>query len=172
MLKLEFVAETPEGLNAVIKDYVSKLKGTRGGKGSDVEAETGNTPPNPLAPPTGQTAHQFQPQNGQASGFPGQGGGFAPQAGGATTQAAFPAHGAGTLDPTIADAVNKVISRIDGAISSGQPMEACRQWVAGQFAAAGHPDAQNATIDQLKQVFLPRMALPWLQQMYGLMGGK
>ncbi len=142
-----------------VKEFVKSLKGTRGGKDKDDEAAPGNAP-QPMAPPTGQ-----------ASAFPGAGG-FAPQAGGAGGQTAFPAHGAATLDPVITELVGKVLGRIDGAIQSGQSAESCRQWVAGQIASAGHPDAMNATLDQIKALYLPKMAAPWLSQIYALMGGK
>jgi len=146
-----------------VKEFVKQLKGTRGGKSDNADEATAGNAPAPLMPQTGQIGQAFGSQSAGA---------FAPPVGGATTLGGFPAAGAATLDPTIAELVNKCIGRIDGALQSGQPAENCRQWLAGQLASAGHPDASSATLDQIKQVYLPKMAAPWLSQIYTLMGGK
>jgi hypothetical protein len=91
-------------------------------------------------PPTAVTA---QPQPSQ--GFPG-GNGAAPA----------PAH------PLVA----AILARIDGAVGSGQPADAIVTWFRQQIG----PDAANASLDQLKQVFIPRMTETQLKQIAPQLG--
>lgn len=137
-----------------VKEFVKSLKGTRGGKGGDADegAATGQAPA-PLAPPTGQ-----------AAGFPGAG--FAPQGAGAGLAAgAFLATGATGLAPEVLALVTRITTRIDGAIASGQPADQVLAWFRGQCG----PEAAGATMDQIKQVFLPKAAMPTLENIAKLM---
>lgn len=146
-----------------VKDFVKQLKGTRGGKGGGSDegdgaqaGTTGQAPP-PLAPPAGG-----------APGFPGAGGAtFAPPGAGAgAAGGAFPAAGASVgPSPEVLALVNRVVARIDGAIASGQAADQVLQWFRGQCG----PDAANATLDQIKTIFLPKLATPSLENIAKLM---
>lgn len=156
MLKLEFHANTPEELAAHVRDFVKGLKGTRAGKGGDDNEDGAKAPP-PQAPPTGQT---FQAQGGGAA--------FAPQAGGVVqTGAAFVAPGAPS--PEVLQLVQGIVTRLDGAIQSGQAPDAALNW-AKQQIAPHDASVANATMDQVKQHYLPRLPLPALQQVARFMG--
>lgn len=150
-MKLEF-----ESIEEV-KEFVTKLKGTRGGKAGDKddEAQAGAAPA-PLAPPiTGATA--FNP------------GGFAPPVGGAGQPGgAFPAAGAAVLAPEVQALVNRVVVRIDGAIASGQPADQVLAWFRNECAKGG-VDATNATMDQIKAVLLSKLSVPSLENIAKLM---
>lgn len=135
-----------------VKEFVTQLKGTRGKKGDGDEATTGGAPA-PIQPPAGGVA-----------GFPGAGGAtFAPPGGGAAP-GAFPAPGAGP-SPEVAAIVQRINVRLDGAIAAGQPAEQATAWLRGQCG----PEAANATLDQLKTVFLPKAAMPTLENIAKLM---
>lgn len=77
-----------------------------------------------------------------------------------TPPPAQPAHGfPGANGPTPPPAaahplVGKIIERIDSSLASGQTPEAIVAWFGQQIG----PEAANATIDQLKQILLPRMS--------------
>jgi hypothetical protein len=94
-------------------------------------------------------AATFQPAVAQVAppsqGFPG-GNGAAPA----------PAH------PLVA----AILARIDGAVGSGQPADAIVTWFRQQIG----PDAANASLDQLKQVFIPRMTEGQLKQIAPQLG--
>lgn len=139
-----------------VKDFVKQLKGARGGKNdADDGPQTGQQAPAPLAPPTGQV-QGFQPGST----------GFAPPVGGAGPQGgAFPAAGAQAVAPEVQALVNRIVGAIDKAIQSGQPVEGVAQWFRGQCG----PEAANFTLDQIKQVALPRAALPVLENIAKLM---
>ncbi len=142
-----------------VKEFVGNLKGTRGGrKGEPDEAGEGKSAPAPMLPPTG---------TGGQAGFPGAGStGFAPPAGGATQAGAGPfAPGAPAVAPEVAALVTRISTRIEGAVASGQPADAVLQWFRGQCGA----EAANATIEQIKTVFLPKLALPALENIAKLM---
>jgi hypothetical protein len=62
--------------------------------------------------------------------------------------------------------VTAILARIDGAVSSGQPSEAIVTWFRQQIG----PDAANATLDQLRQVFIPRMTETQLKQIAPQLG--
>jgi hypothetical protein len=99
-----------------------------------------------IAAATPLPAQSFAPpQAQQASGFPGANGPTPP-----------PAH------PLVA----AILARIDGAISSGQPAEAIVTWFRQQIG----PDAKDATVEQLKQVFIPRMSKAQLEQIAPQLG--
>jgi len=136
-----------------IQDFVKKLKGTRGGKEKpdELEQQLPAAAPAPLAPPTGgQTA-------------------FAPLAAGATAAAAGPfAAAANGPAPEVVALVQRIAVRIDGAIASGQPADQALGWFRGECQKAGL-DAANATMDQIKAVFLPKMPVPALESIAKLM---
>jgi hypothetical protein len=149
-MKLEF-----ESIEEV-KEFVTKLKGTRGGKADkeDEAAGAGNAPA-PLAPPAGG---QFAP-----------GAGFAPPAAGATPGVAGPfAAAAPVVAPEVLALVTRINTRIDGAVASGQPMEQMIAWFRGECAKAG-VDANSYTMDQIKAVALPKMPVPALEGIAKLM---
>lgn len=142
-MKLEF-----ESIEEV-KEFVTKLKGTRGKGGKDDadEAPATGQVPAPLQPPQGQT---FSPTA------------FAPQA----AAGAFPGpNAAPAMDPAIATLVNRITTRIDGAVASGQPADQVLAWFRGQCG----PEAANATMEQIKNVFLPKAAMPTLENIAKLM---
>ncbi len=142
--------DSVDELKAFVKnDLKAKRSGT-----ADVNedaAQAGNAP-TPLAPPAG------------GAGFPGAG--FAPQAPGATAGGAFLAAGAiaGPASEIVA-LVNRITVRIDGAIGSGQPADQVLAWFRGQCG----PEAANATMDQIKQSFLPKLPQPSLENIAKLM---
>jgi hypothetical protein len=92
-----------------------------------------------------QANNTFQPvPSPVAQGFPGGNG------------AAAPMHPLATA----------VIGKIDGAIGSGQPTESIAAWFRSQIG----PDAAQATLDQIKQVFIPRMTEAQLKQIAPQLG--
>lgn len=139
-----------------VKEFVTQLKGTRGKKGDvDEGVAAQGSAPAPLAPPTGT-----QP------GFnPGATTGFAPLAGGAATLGAFPAAGAPTVAPEVVALVNRIKAVVDSAVAKGQPVDQMLGWFRGQCG----PEAASYTMDQIKDVALPKMAVPALEQMAKLM---
>lgn len=136
-----------------VKDFVKQLKGTRGGKSEPDElGNAGQAAPQPLQPPAGGAAG-FNP-------------GFVPQGGGAgPTGGAFPAAGATGPAPEVLALVQRISAKIDGAIAGGQPAESVVTW----FRTQCGPEAANYTLDQIKQVALPRMAQVGLEQIAKLM---
>lgn len=147
MLKLTFTGATPDELTAQIKDYVKGLKGTRGGKGDAADEGAGTQV-------TGQTAPApLQPLQGT----------FNPGAGGA---AAFNP-GFGSVDPAVLALVQRIATRIDGLISSGQqPADSIVTWFRSQLGA----EAAGATLDQIKQTFLPKASTVALENITKLIG--
>lgn len=59
-----------------------------------------------------------------------------------------------------------IIGRIDSAIGSGQPADAILNWFRQQIG----PEAASATLEQLKQVFIPRMQETQLKQIAPQLG--
>lgn len=140
-----------------VKEFVGNLKGTRGKKGETDDAPVTGNAPAPLQPPNAGTQVGFNP---------GATAGFAPSVGGAGPAAgAFPAAGAPVLAPEIAALVQRINTRIDGAIASGQPADQVLAWFKSQCG----PEAANATMDQIKGVFLPKMAQLGLENVAKLM---
>jgi len=132
-------------------EFKSRIKNPRGGKDDNDTPETGNKAPSPILPPVQQSMQQpgaFQPSAGPA---------FSPPSGG------FPGMPAG--DPAVTAIVNRIVTRIDGAIASGQPVDQALNWFRGQCG----PDAANATMDQIKTVFLHKLAMPTLENIAKLM---
>ena len=127
---------------------------TKKEEADEAGAVTGNAPA-PLQPPAGGAAPGFNP------------GGFAPPAGGAAPQGgAFPAIGAQTGPaPEVVALVTRISNRVDEAIKSGQPADQVLAWFRGQCG----PEAANMTMDQIKGIALPKMAVPGLENIAKLM---
>lgn len=62
--------------------------------------------------------------------------------------------------------VTAIIAKIDGALSSGQPTDAVVMWFRQQIG----PDAANATLEQIKTVFIPRLSEAQLKQIAPQLG--
>jgi hypothetical protein len=142
------------------EEFKARIKNPRGGKGGDKD-DDGPAPgatqaPAPLMPPHNPNP-QFQPPQGQLIGGAPAPTAFAPPQGG------FP--GAPVGDPVVAGLVQRIVARIDGAIASGQPADAVLNWFRGQCGA----EAGAATMDQIKAVFLPKLAVPGLENIAKLM---
>ena len=134
------------------EEFKARIKNPRGSRTADDDG-AGNTTqaPAPLQPP--QTQPQaFNPTPAPAAFTPPQG--FP----GATV-------GAPVVDPVVAGLVQRVVARIDSAIASGQPADAVLNWFRGQAGA----EASAATMDQIKTVFLPKLAVPGLENIAKLM---
>ena len=69
------------------------------------------------------------------------------------------------VDPVVAGLVQRIVTRIDSAIASGQPADAVLTWFRGQCGA----EASAATMDHIKTVFLPKLAVPALENIAKLM---
>lgn len=130
-------------------EFKARIKNPRGGKDDDGPAPQGAAggAPAPIMPPQGgQPA--FNPATASASFTPPQG---------------FP--GAPVGDPVVAGLVQRIVARIDSAIASGQPADAVLNWFRGQCGA----EASAATMDQIKTIFLPKLAVPGLENIARLM---
>jgi len=81
-----------------------------------------------------------------------------------------PSHGFpganGAAPPPAHPLVTAILARIDGAVSSGQSADAIVTWFRQQIG----PDAANASLDQLRQVFIPRMTEVQLKQIAPQLG--
>jgi hypothetical protein len=62
--------------------------------------------------------------------------------------------------------VNAILARIDGALTSGQAPDAIVNWFRQQIG----PIAKDATLEQIKQVFVPRMSEMELKQLAPQLG--
>jgi hypothetical protein len=122
------------------------------GTDGDDTAGTGQIAPAPLAPPVGQ-----------AGGFPGPGAtAFTPPGAGA----AFPGPGATTIDPAVTALVARIQTRMDTAVASGATKaEDMLNWFRGQCG----PEAAQATMDQIKTIFLYKQSIPALENIAKLM---
>ncbi len=137
------------------EEFKARIKNPRGGKGSSDDADSAGQgtqqAPAPLQPPQAQPA-TFNPTPAsvppQAAFVPPQG---------------FP--GAPAADPVVAGLVGRINARIDSAIASGQPADAVLNWFRGQAGA----EASAATMDQIKAIFLPKLAVPALENIAKLM---
>ena len=77
----------------------------------------------------------------------------------------FPGSNSGS-PPTVHPLVTAILARIDGALTTGQSTDAVVQWFRQQIG----PDAANATLDQIKQIFIPRMSAERLEQLAPQLG--
>jgi hypothetical protein len=66
-----------------------------------------------------------------------------------------------TAVPAVNPLVPQIIAKLDGALTSGQNAEQITNW----FRNLLGPDAAAATLDQIKQVFIPRLPEPQLKQL-------
>lgn len=128
-----------------VKEFVKSLKGTRGPKGGNDEGDA--QAPAPIMPPAA-TAHQFAPSPSQGFGHSNP----------------FPAHSA--ADPAVHGLVQRIVTKIDGSLANGQPTEPALNWFRSQCGS----EAALATMDQIKTIFLPRMAVPALENIAKLVG--
>jgi hypothetical protein len=133
--------DTVDELRAFVKE---DLKAKRTGKGEADDAPATGSAPAPLQPPAGG-----QP----ATGFPSGPVGFAaPGAGAGPAGGGFPA--AAAPDPTVAALVQRIVTRVEAAVSSGATKpEDMITWFRGQCG----PEAASATWDQIKANFLPKL---------------
>ena len=159
VIEVRFTGATADEVNEAAKDFVSKIKGTRGGKskGDDEGAATAGNAPQPMQPPQGQQ-QGFNPNAAPQGGFnPGGApqGGFNP---GAQTMQSGPS-------PEVQALVQRINGRIDAAIQSGQPADQVLTWFRGQCG----PEAANATLDQIKTVCLYKAPMPTLEGIAKLM---
>jgi hypothetical protein len=122
-------------------EFKARIKNPRGGKDNE-------------QPPSGQAPAPLLPPQGQSTAF---------QAAAFTPPVAFPSAPVG--DPAVAGLVKRIVDRIDSAIASGQPADAVLSWFRGQCGA----EASAATMDQIKTVFLPKLAVPGLENIAKLM---
>jgi len=129
-----------------MQEFAKKLKGTRGGKDKDEGADTSGTTAG------GAPAPMQPPQGGQQTGNGGAAfAGFAPPAGGAGPGPGFGAQGAQTgPDPEIVALVQRINTRVDAALASGQNTDAALAW----FRTECGPNAVQATFDQIKSYHL------------------
>lgn len=135
-----------------IKEFVGQLKGQRGGKNKsgdeNDEGPTNGASPAPLQPNAGAPAFNPGPAAAPAAFNPG------------AAPAGFPGAGAAPQgDPAVAALVARIVPRIDATIASGQPAQTVLEWFRGQCGA----EAANATLDQIKQHFLPKMTAAALE---------
>ena len=154
-MKLEFdsIAE--------LKEFYAQLKGTRGKKGDDADDVPAQSAaagpalaPAPMAIPTQQPT--FNPA------------GFAPQAAGAGQAApVFPVAAATGPAPEVLALVAKINERTNASIAANPTSlsDALKF-----FRDAIGPDAAQATLQQIQEHFLPRMATDKLTQLAKLMG--
>lgn len=142
-----------------VHDFVSKLKKTRT-KGDKDEGGEGNAP-----------APMLTPAGGAMQGFGGGQTGFAPPAGGAGPAGAGPfAAVAPQVAPEVVALVTRIVNYCGVAKQQGQDMTKATEWFRGQLVQAGHVEAAQATLEQITQVFLPRLPVAHLQEICKLTG--
>lgn len=135
-----------------VKEFVGNLKGARGGKADKGEAETGTA----TATTGGAPVPMGIPDASQQGGFPGAGTDFpGPGAQG------FPAG----PSPEVQALVQRIVTKTDAALQAGQPADQALAWFRSQCGA----EAANATLDQIKTVFLQKLQVPQLTQMAQLL---
>lgn len=133
-----------------VRDFVrNHLKNPRAGKGdNDGDGAAGQT--------AGGAPALLQP--------PGSGQSFNPGAAAFTPPAGGVAFNPGPA-PEVQAIVQRINTRIDGAIQSGQAPDQVLTWFRNQCG----PEAANATLEQIKTVFLPKAAMPTLENIAKLM---
>lgn len=109
------------------------------------EQPVAQTAPPPPAPAVQPVATPPDVQQAMVSGFPG---------------------GNGQMPPTVHPIVTAILARIDGALTSGQSTDAIVTWFRQQIG----PEAANATLDQIKQIYVPRMTDAQLKQIAPQLG--
>ena len=92
---------------------------------------------------------------------------FAPSAAATQPQQGFPGGNSGAPAATATSpVVTAILARIDGAVASGQPADNVVTWFRQQIG----PEAANATLEQIKQIFVPRMTEQQLKQIAPQLG--
>jgi hypothetical protein len=128
-----------------------------------VEVQAAKADPTVTRPPqieqTAQAIRDAQPLQTAQNTFAAQ---VAPQ----PQPQGFPGANGPTPPPPSNPLVAAIVARIDGAINSGQAVEAIVNWFRQQIG----PDAANATLDQIKQVFVPRLTEAQLKQIAPQLG--
>lgn len=156
---MELKFNSVEELQTFVKEYL-KTKRKAGDKDeNEVGAQLGGpqTQVPPLQqPPQGQGFNpqgagvvQFNPTGAQPQGFNPQGGGM-------------------VLSPEAQSLVARILPRIDGCISSGQPVEQVLGWFRSEAVKYG-VDATNANLEQIKTICLPKIPLHGLEAIAKLM---
>lgn len=147
-----------------VKDFVKQLKGGRRVKGdTDDGDDTGAAAGNlgtaqglapPLAMPPGNQTASFAPPTGGAGAF---------------TPAGGPPPN--TMQAIVARITAQVDKLIGGQVpgQAAQPADAVLQWLRGQIAPHD-ASAANATMDQVKQVYLGKLPENALNEMARLIG--
>jgi hypothetical protein len=135
------------------EEFKARIKNPRNKGGTD-DGDAGQATtqaPAPLQPPQ-QPAFNPAPAPASAAFVPPQG---------------FPGASAGqpAADPAVSGLVQRITARIDSAIASGQPADAVLNWFRGQCGA----EASAASMDQIKTVFLHKLAVPGLENIAKLM---
>ena len=130
-----------------VQEFVKRLKGTRGGKNTDDDTPAPNVPA-PMQPP----ATSFPGPTTQAAFVPPGGGAGQPGTG-------FPAAVATGPAPEVLALVNRIVVKLDGSLASGQSPDAIVAWFRSQCG----PEAAQATLEQIKGHFLPRMTVAALE---------
>jgi hypothetical protein len=133
------------------EEFKARIKNPRGERG-DGAGQTTQAPP-PLQPPQTQPAFNPTPPPPQTAAF--------------TPPQGFPGAPVGqpAADPVVSGLVQRISARIDSALASGQPADAVLNWFRGQCGA----EASAATMDQIKTVFLHKLAQPGLENIARLM---
>lgn len=147
-----------------VREFVKGLKTSRtkgdADEGTQAGAATGQQAPAPIMP---QTNGAFPgPGTMQTAGFAAPGPGAGPAGGG------FPAAGAQLGPaPEVVALVNRIVTRMDAAVAKGETnVDQMLVWFRGQCGA----EAANATLDQIKGIFLPRLTVPALDGIAKLTG--
>jgi hypothetical protein len=146
-----------------VKEFVKQLKGGRRTKADDDGDATEQAPatgaaPAPIQPPPAG-APSFTPPSGPAPTF---------QPGAAPAPSAPPAN-------TMPAIVGRIVTQVDKLIAGQvpgqptQPADAVLQWLRGQIAPFD-ASAANATLDQVKQVYLNKLPEQALNQIAQLIG--
>jgi hypothetical protein len=159
---MQLIFESVEEVRNFVKN---ELKGARRGGRDDGADDT----PNPIMPNT-QTAGFGVQGGGQPAGFPGPGAQQAQPAG--PGAAAFPAAAAPAntgIPPEALALTSRILGKAEEALKGGQPAESILNWFRTECAKI-EPTAANATMDQIKTHFLPRMPMNVLQGFAQVMG--
>lgn len=126
------------------------------------ELQASRTNPAETQPPqqiekTAQAIRDAQPLQAAQSTFAAQ---VAPQ-----QSQGFPGN-SGHMPDTTNPLIQAILARIDGAVNSGQSADAIVNWFRQQIG----PEAAQATLDQIKQIFVPRMTEQQLRQIAPQLG--
>jgi len=157
-MKLEFdsIAE--------LKEFYAQLKGTRGKKGEDVD----DAPAQPAIGPALTPAPMAIPTRAEASMAAFNPTAFAPQAAGAGQAApVFPVAAATGPAPEVLALVKSINERANASIGANP---ASLNDALKFFRDSIGPDAAQATLQQIQEHFLPRMATENLMKLAKLMG--